>query len=322
MVSITGYPLRQNLHKLSLHHFFSAATPLPAAEILWLPYKQLTVPAAIFALMNTYDKLVETARFLQAYNTDKAKIGVVLGSGLGNFVQEIAVTHSIPYEDIPHFPVSTVEGHHGKLIFGSLAGKPIIAMAGRFHFYEGYAPEDVVFPIRVMKFLGVDTLLLSNAAGGVGEGFKVGDLMIVTDHISFAVSNPLLGANDARLGPRFTDMSEPYNKNLIAAAREIGKTYGIDLKEGVYFGVTGPTFETRAEYKLIHTLGAHAVGMSTVQEVIAAVHMGMNVFAMSVITDIGIRDEENTITHDEVLQAAKEAEPKFSTVFRELIARV
>ena len=278
------------------------------------------VPAAIFVAMNTYDKLTEASQFLQPFNTSGARIGVVLGSGLGNFVQEIQVAHEIPYVKIPHFPVSTVEGHHGKLIFGTIAGKPIIAMAGRFHFYEGYEPEDVVFPIRVMKFLGIETLLLSNAAGGVGVDMEVGDLMIITDHISFAVRNPLLGANDNRLGPRFTDMSEPYKKELIQQARTIAERLNINLKEGVYFGVTGPTFETRAEYKMIRLLGAHAVGMSTVQEVIVAAHMGMNVFAMSVITDVGIREEENTITHEEVLQAAKEAEPKFSAMFREMIA--
>jgi purine-nucleoside phosphorylase len=270
--------------------------------------------------MNTYDRLIEASQFLQKYNSSGAKTGVVLGSGLGNFVQEIQVEHQIPYEDIPYFPVSTVEGHHGKLIFGTIAGKPVIAMAGRFHFYEGYAPDDVVFPIRVMKLLGVETLLLSNAAGGVGEDLKVGDLMIITDHISFATRNPLIGPNDDRLGPRFPDMSEPYNKALIQKAKDIAHRLNILLKEGVYFGVTGPTFETRAEYKMIRMLGAHAVGMSTVQEVIVAAHAGMNVFAMSVITDVGVREEENTITHEEVLQAAKEAEPKFSAVFREMIA--
>jgi purine-nucleoside phosphorylase len=272
--------------------------------------------------MNTYDKLVESSDFLQRYNAAGAKTGVVLGSGLGNFVQEIANEKEIAYDQIPHFPVSTVEGHHGKLIFGTIAGKPIIAMSGRFHFYEGYTPEEVVFPIRVMKFLGVETVLISNAAGGVGEGMKVGDLMIITDHISFATINPLLGPNDNRLGPRFADMSEPYRKDLIQKAKNIASDLGIDVKEGVYFGVTGPTFETRAEYKLIRLLGAHAVGMSTVQEVIAAGHAGMSVFAMSVITDVGIREEENIITHEEVLQAAKEAEPKFSAMFREMIAAI
>ena len=280
------------------------------------------VATAIFAAMNTYDKLLEASAFLKHYNAAGAKIGVVLGSGLGNFVQEIQTEHEIPYEDIPHFPVSTVEGHHGKLIFGTIAGKPLIAMAGRFHFYEGYSPEEVAFPIRVMKILGIETVFISNAAGGVGEGMKVGDLMIINDHISFATKNPLLGPNDTRLGPRFADMSEPYKKELINLAREIAGRLSIEVKEGVYFGVTGPTFETRAEYRLIRILGAHAVGMSTVQEVIAASHAGMKVFAMSVITDVGIREEENTITHEEVLQAAKEAEPKFSAIFREMIAAV
>ena len=259
---------------------------------------------------------------MQQFNASGAKTGVVLGSGLGDFVQEIKVEHEIPYENIPHFPVSTVEGHHGKLIFGTIGNRPIIAMAGRFHFYEGYEPDAVVFPIRVLKFLGVETLLLSNAAGGVGQGFKVGDLMIITDHISFAIRNPLLGPNDNRLGPRFADMSEPYKKVLIAKAREIAQKLNINLQEGVYFGVTGPTFETRAEYKMIQLLGAHAVGMSTVQEVIAASHMGMAVFAISVITDIGIREEENTITHEEVLQAAAEAAPKLSAIFREMIIAI
>jgi purine-nucleoside phosphorylase len=270
--------------------------------------------------MNTFEKIAETTAFLKQYNTSNAKIGVVLGSGLGDFVKEIETEHAIPYSEIPHFPVSTVQGHSGKLIFGRLAGKPIIAMSGRFHFYEGYGAEDVVFPIRVLKFLGVETLFLSNAAGGVNTSFKVGDLMIIRDHISFATKNPLIGKNDERFGPRFPDMSEPYSKQLIKKAKEIAQEKNIDIKEGVYFCATGPTFETHAEYKMVHILGGDAVGMSTVQEVIVARHMGMNVFAMSVITDIGIREEDNVITHEEVLQAAKEAEPKFSTIFCELIA--
>ena len=270
--------------------------------------------------MNIFDKLTEATAFLKPYNDSNAKIGVVLGSGLGNFVQEIEVQHEVPYENIPHFPVSTVEGHSGKLIFGTIAGKAIIAMSGRFHYYEGYSPEEVAFPIRVMKFLGVETVFISNAAGGVNPSFKVGELMIIRDHISFATINPLLGKNDDRLGPRFPDMSEPYKKLLIDQAKQIAERLNIEIKEGVYFGVTGPTFETRAEYRTIHILGGDAVGMSTVQEVIAANHSGMNVFAMSVITDLGIREEENIITHEEVLQAAKEAEPKFSAIFRELIA--
>jgi purine-nucleoside phosphorylase len=270
--------------------------------------------------MNTFEKITEATDFLKSFNSGQARVGVVLGSGLGNFVQEIKVQHEISYTDIPHFPVSTVQGHQGKLIFGTIADKPIIAMAGRFHFYEGYSAEDVVFPIRVMKLLGVETLFLSNAAGAVNPSFNIADLMIITDHISFATKNPLIGRNDERFGPRFPDMSEPYSKTLIEKAKAAGKRLNIDLKEGVYFVVTGPTFETRAEYKMVHVLGGDAVGMSTVQEVIVARHMNMNVFAMSVITDIGIREDENTITHEEVLQAAKEAEPKFSAIFRELIA--
>lgn len=270
--------------------------------------------------MTTFEKLQAATTFLKPHTGDQPTIGVVLGSGLGNFVQEINITKEIPYELIPHFPVATVEGHHGKLIFGTIAGKAIIAMAGRFHFYEGYSAEDVVFPIRVLKMLGVESLLISNAAGGVNPQFNIGDLMLITDHISFATSNPLLGKNDENLGPRFPDMSEPYKKSLIGKAKSIAQQKGIELKEGVYFGVTGPTFETRAEYKMIKLLGGDAVGMSTVQEVIAANHAGMEVFALSVITDIGIRDEENSITHEEVLQAAKAAEPKLSDLFRELIA--
>jgi purine-nucleoside phosphorylase len=269
--------------------------------------------------MDMFEKLKEASGFLKPFCSNE-KVGVILGSGLGNFVQEIKVRKEIDYESIPHFPVSTVEGHHGKLIFGSIAGKNIIAMSGRFHFYEGYSPEEVVFPIRVLKFLGVQTLLISNAAGGVDPQLRVGDLMIITDHISFAIKNPLLGKNDDRLGPRFPDMSEPFKKHLIKKARQIAERENIEVKEGIYFGVTGPTFETRAEYKMIHALGGDAVGMSTVQEVIAANHIGMDVFAMSVITDIGIREEENKITHEEVLKAASSAEPKFSTIFRELIA--
>ncbi|MFN2459023.1 MAG: purine-nucleoside phosphorylase [Chitinophagaceae bacterium] len=272
--------------------------------------------------MDTYDKVIEAAKFLKPFIFQNPAIGLVLGSGLGNFVNEITIHKEVEYDDIPHFPVATVEGHHGRLIFGSIDDKPIIAMAGRLHFYEGYTAEEVIFPIRVLKFLGINTLLISNAAGGVDPSFKVGDLMIITDHISVAAVNPLVGKNESRFGPRFPDMSEPYKKNLIARAKEIARQQNIEVKEGIYFGVTGPTFETRAEYKMIHTLGGDAVGMSTVPEVIAANHLGMDVFALSVITDIGIREEENRITHQEVLQAAKNAEPRFAAIFRQLIASI
>ena len=196
----------------------------------------------------------------------------------------------------------------------------MVAMAGRFHYYEGYTPEEVVFPIRVMKFLGIKTIFISNAAGGMNEGFEVGDLMVIKDQISLFVENPLIGKNIEEFGPRFPDMSEPYNKELIKKAKLIALAGNIDLKEGIYCGVTGPTFETRAEYKLLKIVGGDAVGMSTVQEVIVAVHMGLTVFAISVITDLGIREEENKITHAEVLQAAKEAEPKLTHIFKALIA--
>ncbi len=269
--------------------------------------------------MTTIDKLREAAGFLKPHVPSGVCAGVVLGSGLGNFVQEISVAYEVPYDAIPHFPVSTVEGHHGKLLMGTIAGRPVIALAGRFHFYEGYTAAQVVFPIRVLHLLGVQTLLISNAAGGVNPAFSVGDLMLITDHISFATVNPLLGKNEANLGPRFPDMSEPYAKDLQQKIRGLAQQHGIHLNQGVYFGVTGPTFETRAEYKLIRILGGDAVGMSTVQEVIAAVHCGMAVCAVSVITDIGIREEENQITHEEVLQAAKAAEPKLSLLFRQLI---
>ncbi|MEI6946034.1 purine-nucleoside phosphorylase [Paraflavisolibacter sp. H34] len=272
--------------------------------------------------MEHYQKLLEAAAFLKPYAAQEPKIGIILGSGLGDFVKEIEVEREIDYTAIPHFPVSTVVGHKGKLVFGRIAGRAVVAMAGRFHLYEGYTSEEVVFPIRIMRLLGVDTLLLSNAAGGVQAGMQVGDLMIITDHISFATKNPLIGPNDDRLGPRFPDMSEPYKKELIQKAKDVAHRHNIPVRQGVYFAVTGPTFETRAEYKLIQLVGGDAVGMSTVPEVIVAVHMGMQCFAMSVITDIGIREEENVITHEEVLAAAKAAEPHFATIFRELIRTI
>lgn len=267
-------------------------------------------------------KINEAVAFIQHIYNVRPTVGIVLGSGLGSFTTEMNIEKEIPYSDIPHFPVSTVEGHSGKLIFGELSGKKVVAMAGRFHFYEGYSTDEVVFPIRVMKFLGIQTILISNAAGGMNEAFKVGDLMVITDHISLLTVNPLMGKNIDALGPRFPDMSEPYKKVLINAAKKIAADNNIDLKEGVYCGVTGPTFETRAEYKLLQVIGGDAVGMSTVQEVIVAIHMGMDVFGISVITDLGIRDEENKITHEEVLTAARSAEPKLACLFKGLIAQL
>lgn len=267
-------------------------------------------------------QLDETTKFLKSKYPHHPSVGIVLGSGLGNFTDEIEADFEITYTDIPNFPVSTVEGHKGKLVFGKLGKKTVVAMAGRFHFYEGYSAHEVVFPIRVMKWLGVETLLLSNAAGAVNPAFKVGDLMVIKDHISLFTPNPLIGKNFDELGPRFPDMSEPYKKALIHQVKEIARENEIQVREGVYVSVTGPTFETAAEYNLIRILGADAVGMSTVQESIAAHHLGMSVFAISIITDLAVREENSIITHEEVLQAAKHAEPKLALLFRELVAAI
>jgi purine-nucleoside phosphorylase len=269
--------------------------------------------------LTVLQQINESVRAIRSQCALVPEVGIILGSGLGNLVREIVVEREIPYETIPHFPVSTVEGHQGNLIFGRLCDRPVVVLSGRFHFYEGYTPQQVVFPIRVLKFLGVETLLVSNAAGGMNAAFKVGDLMIIRDHISLFTVNPLLGRNEEGLGPRFPDMSEPYSRELIRKAKIVAERLGMAVHEGVYAGVTGPTFETRAEYKLLHIAGGDAVGMSTVQEVIAARHLGLTVFAMSVITDLGIREENNLITHQEVLEAAAAAEPRLAAIFKALI---
>ncbi|MEP7258057.1 MAG: purine-nucleoside phosphorylase [Flavitalea sp.] len=265
------------------------------------------------------EQLKETVAFIKSIYPYEPEAGIVLGSGLGNFLGELSVEAEIAYQEIPHFPVSTVEGHDGKMVFGAIGDKKVIAMAGRFHFYEGYTAREVAYPIQVMKWLGIKTLLLSNAAGGVNPAFKVGDLMMITDHISLNTVNPLIGPNEPLLGPRFPDMSEPYSKSLLAKVRSIGASLQIPLQEGIYYGVTGPTFETRAEYKMIHLLGADAVGMSTVSEVIVAAHLGLPVFAISVITDLGINEEATIITHEEVLEAANKAEPLLTAIFKQLV---
>lgn len=268
------------------------------------------------------EQLQETVSFIRTQCSNMPAVGIVLGSGLGDFASQIKVEKEIPYGDIPHFPVSTVKGHSGRLIFGELSGKQVVAMAGRFHFYEGYDAQQVVFPVRVFKMLGVQTLLLSNAAGGVNRAYKVGDLMIIRDHVSFFAPNPLIGKNEESLGTRFPDMSEPYSLELIAKAKTIAERLEIPVHTGVYIQVTGPTFETHAEYRVIEVMGGDAVGMSTAQECIAAVHAGLKVFAVSVISDIGIREDNNVITHEEVLAAAKEAEPKLSSLFTNLVGEL
>lgn len=264
------------------------------------------------------EQIKETAAYIQSKISTQPEIGIILGTGLGGLVKEIAIKHTIPYEEIPNFPVSTVEGHSGKLIFGELGGKQVVAMQGRFHYYEGYTMQQVTFPVRVMKFLGIQKLFVSNAAGGVNHGFEVGDLMILNDHINL-FPNVLIGKNIAELGPRFPDMSEPYSKDFIAKAKQVAAANNINVQEGVYAGLTGPTFETPAEYKYMHAIGADAVGMSTVPEVIVARHMSIPCFAMSIITDLGVPGKIVPATHAEVQHVAAQAEKKMTLIMKELI---
>jgi purine-nucleoside phosphorylase len=245
--------------------------------------------------------------------------GIILGSGLSGLADAIEAEYTLEYSSIPNFPTSTVKGHGGKLIFGNLGGKKVVLMSGRFHYYEGYDMQQVTFPVRVMKYLGAQFLMVSNAAGGMNRAFKVGDLMIINDHINLFPEHPLRGTNDENIGPRFPDMTEPYNLALIANAKKIAAENNILVHEGVYIGLQGPTFETKAEYKYLDIIGGDTVGMSTVPEVIVARHMDMKVFGMSVVTDLGIREENNVITHEEVLEAAHLAAPKMSLIFAELL---
>lgn len=266
----------------------------------------------------TFETIRDTAAFIQSRLQHQPTVGIILGSGLGDLAHAVDVALELPYTDIPGFPQSTVQGHAGKFIFGTLGGKHIMMMAGRFHYYEGYSMQEVTFPVRIMKALGVETLMVSNAAGGMNPAFKVGDIMFIHDHINQFPEHPLRGKNDERLGTRFPDMSEPYNLGLLSKARSIAQKLEIPVHEGVYVGLQGPTFETRAEYNWLHVIGGDAVGMSTVPEVIVAIHSGMKVFAASIITDLGIRDELNVITHEEVLQAANIAAPKLAAIFTAL----
>jgi purine-nucleoside phosphorylase len=249
------------------------------------------------------------------------KTAIILGTGLGALVEHIEDKQYIPYAEIPNFPLSTVEGHSGNLIFGTLGGKRVMAMQGRFHYYEGYDMKQVTFPVRVMKALGVETLFVSNAAGGMNKDFKVGDVMIITDHINLFPENPLRGKNYAELGPRFPAMTEPYDKKLIALADQIAKDSNIRVVHGVYVGTPGPTFETPAEYEYFRIIGGDAVGMSTVPEVIVAKHADMKVFGISVITDLGGKDITEVPTHEEVQKAAEYAQPKVVAIMKELVVR-
>ncbi len=265
-------------------------------------------------------KIQETAEFLKAKMTTHPETAIILGTGLGSLVNEITDKYEIEYKDIPNFPLSTVEGHSGKLIFGKLGNKEIMAMQGRFHYYEGYSMKEVTFPVRVMRELGIKTLFVSNAAGGMNPDFRIGDLMIINDHINMFPEHPLRGKN-IPYGDRFPDMSKAYSPELISMAKEIAAEKGIRVVEGVYLGTQGPTFETPAEYVMFHRMGGDAVGMSTVPEVIVARHCGIRVFGISVITDLGIEGVVVEVSHEEVQKAADEAQPRMTTIFREIINR-
>jgi purine-nucleoside phosphorylase len=254
----------------------------------------------------------------KATNGFTPETGIILGTGLSGLGKEIDVQYAIAYKEIPEFPVSTVEGHPGKLLFGTLGGKPVVAMQGRFHFYEGWTMQEVVMPVRVFKFLGIKRLFVSNACGGVNPAHDTGDLMIITDHICL-FPNPLIGPNINELGPRFPDMSEPYDHALIAKAKTIAAANNIKVQQGTYVGLTGPTLETPAEYRYVRNIGGDAVGMSTVPEVIAARHMGLPCFAMSVITDMGVEGRIEKTTHEMVQRVAEKAEPHLTLIMRELV---
>lgn len=265
-------------------------------------------------------KISQAVSLIESRINFKPDTGIILGSGLGGLVNEIKTEHEFSYSDIPGFPVSTVKGHGSKLVFGTLGKAKVAVMQGRFHFYEGYAMQDVAFPVRVLQGLGINKLLLSNASGGVNPQFKVGDLMILDDHINLFPSNPLIGKNIDELGPRFPDMGEPYDKKMISQAKAIADRLKYTCHIGVYAGVSGPCFETRAEYRYIRTIGADCVGMSTIPEVITARHMNLPCFAMSIITDMGGGEELETITHDEVLKVAAAAEVKMTAIIKEMLS--
>lgn len=267
------------------------------------------------------EQIKQTADYIRARVEKLPDTAIILGTGLGALVDHIEDKKYIPYSEIPNFPVSTVEGHSGNLIFGRLGSRPVMAMQGRFHYYEGYDMKQVTFPIRVMKALGVNTLFVSNAAGGMNKDFRVGDIMIITDHINLFPENPLRGKNYEKLGPRFPAMTEPYDKKLIALADQIAAERGIRVMHGVYVGTPGPTFETPAEYEYFRIIGGDAVGMSTVPEVIVARHADMRVFGVSVITDLGGKDVTDVPTHEEVQKAAQAAQPKMMEIMRELVDR-
>ena len=268
------------------------------------------------------EKIKESAAFIQSKTTVQPSIGIILGTGLGGLVKEINVIDTISYEEIPNFPVSTVESHSGKLIFGELGGKKVVAMQGRFHYYEGYSLQQVTFPVRVMKLLGIERLFVSNASGGVNPDFEVGEIMIQDDHINLFPGNPLIGKNIDELGPRFPDMSDPYDPAMIDLAKNIANENNIKVSVGTYAGLTGPTLETPAEYRYVRNIGADAVGMSTVPEVIVARHMEIPCFAISIITDLGVPGKIQKVSVQDVIEVASRQEPKMTLIMRELISRI
>lgn len=268
-----------------------------------------------------WEQVQETVDYIQNRTSFSPEYGVILGSGLGGFTDDMEVEFILPYNEIPNFPVSTVDGHKGALVFGTVNGKKVVAMQGRFHYYEGYTLKEVTFPVRVMKHLGVEKLVVSNASGGVNQNYKVGSIVIIKDHINFMPDHPLRGKNDLRFGPRFVNMSEPYSRKMMAKAKEIATELDITVEDGVYLGIQGPTFETLAEYRMVRLLGGDCVGMSTVPEVIVARHMELETFGISVITDMGNEESIDTISHEEVLEAAKEAEPNVRKLIKELITQ-
>lgn len=266
------------------------------------------------------EKINEAVSYIQGFLTEQPEYAIVLGSGLGKLQNEVQDKIEIDYQNIPHFPHSTVVGHSGKLIFGKIEGKPVLMMAGRFHYYEGYPMDIVTFPIRVFKGLGIEKVILSNASGGVNKNYEVGDAVVIRDHINMMPEHPLRGKNIDELGPRFVDMSEPYDNKMREFVVEYGANNGIEVKQGVYMGLQGPTFETPAEYGMVRILGADCVGMSTVPEVIVAKHMNMRVFCISVITDLGGPEIAFPVSHEEVLDAANKAMPKIITLVKGLVS--
>ncbi len=265
------------------------------------------------------EKIKATANYIKERINATPEVGIILGTGLGGLVKEIEIKESIPYSEIPNFPVSTVDGHAGRLIYGTLGNKEVLAMQGRFHFYEGYSMKEVTFPVRVLKYVGISHLFVSNASGGLNPGWHVGEIVIITDHINFFPEHPLRGKNESELGPRFPDMSKCYDERLRNKAKLIALENNIVVKEGVYVGVSGPTFETPAEYKMFRLLGGDLVGMSTVPEVIVARHMNLKVFGISIVTDSGVPGEIVEISHEEVQEVAMKAEPKMTLIMKNLI---